>query len=149
LNSSDSSAVLENPSTIADSMFYIFFIVILNLAFGFALAVYLGGHYCMIRKFGVKIPFPLKTVPSLVKTTAAASVTNSEPSPTAKTPATASVRESEAPPTDKTTAAAPAMESEAPTTDTTTATASVTDSESPPAASEEPPELVAESALAN
>ena len=41
-------------------MFFIFLIAILNLAFGFALAMYLGGHYCMIRKFGVKIPFPAK-----------------------------------------------------------------------------------------
>jgi hypothetical protein len=46
-------------------MLFIFCVVILNLAFGFALAAYLGGHYCMVRKIGLKIPVLLKTMPSM------------------------------------------------------------------------------------
>ena len=59
-------------------MLFIFFIAILNFALGFALALYLGGHYCTIRKFGMKIPIPLKSVPPLVESTAATSAVESQ-----------------------------------------------------------------------
>jgi hypothetical protein len=41
-------------------MLFTFFMAVLNLALGFALAAYLGGHYCLVRKFGLKIPMLAK-----------------------------------------------------------------------------------------
>lgn len=37
-------------------MFFTFSMAVLNLTLGFALAAYLGGHYCLVRKFGLKVP---------------------------------------------------------------------------------------------
>jgi hypothetical protein len=42
-------------------MFFFFLVAVLDLAIGFGLAVYLGGHYRTIRKFGLPIPLPFKT----------------------------------------------------------------------------------------
>ncbi|MCC6123829.1 MAG: hypothetical protein IT426_02620 [Pirellulales bacterium] len=52
-------------------MLFIFFIAILNLALGFALAMFLGGHFHTVRKFGVNIPLPFKSASTVEgKTTA-------------------------------------------------------------------------------
>jgi hypothetical protein len=42
-------------------MFLIFIVAACNLALGFVIAAYLGGHYRTIRKFGLAFPFPCKT----------------------------------------------------------------------------------------
>jgi hypothetical protein len=84
LNSSLTTTVLETHPAIDKKMFFIFFIAILNLALGFALAMYLGGHYCMIRKLGVKIPRPLKSVPPMAGGKAVVLATESQSHPPAK-----------------------------------------------------------------
>jgi hypothetical protein len=56
-------AVFGQPFDSADQrkeMLFTFCMAVLNLAIGFALAAYLGGHYCLIRKFGLKIPLLAK-----------------------------------------------------------------------------------------
>jgi hypothetical protein len=37
---------------------------VIDLAIGFGLAMYLGGHYHTIRKFGLPILWPFKMTPS-------------------------------------------------------------------------------------
>jgi hypothetical protein len=64
-------------------MFFFILIALVNLAVGFALAMYLGGHYHTMKKFGIPIPLPFKAV-SLVANSAEISQAKAEPIPPAE-----------------------------------------------------------------